>query len=262
MVNRLIGKVAIITGGGTGIGSGIARVFVSEGANIVICGRTKETLDKTVQEAKGGPGKIIPLVCDISESEQVENTVQKTVENFGKINILINNAGVGGNLKNLVELTEEEWDKTFSINAKGTWLVSKYVIPEMIKAGGGSIILISSVSAFYGQKLNDCYNASKAAEEMIIKNIALDFAKDKIRANSICPAWVATEENKLEDFKNKSEMQIATGIKNYSELIKMHPIGRLGTPEDIAWAAVYLASDESTWVTGASFMIDGGYTCI
>ncbi|MCL5069996.1 MAG: SDR family oxidoreductase, partial [Actinobacteria bacterium] len=199
-------------------------------------------------------------VCDISNSEQVKHMVQKTIDNFGKLNILVNNAGIGGFSKTAVELTEEEFDKTFSINTKGTWLVSKYVIPEMKRANGGSIILISSISAFYGQKRNDCYNASKAAEELLIKNIALDFAKDNIRANSICPAFVATEESNLEFLFNQPGKVIA-GVKSYSEAVSLHPIGRLGTPEDIAWAAVYLASDESTWVTGASFMIDGGYTC-
>lgn len=261
MADRLSGKVAIITGGGSGIGSGIAKIFVSEGANVAICGRTEETLDKTVNQAKCGSGKIMKIVCDISKSEQVKSMVQKTVGYFGKLDILVNNAGIGGFSKTLEDLSEEIWDRTFSINAKGTWLCSKHAIPEMRKSGGGSIILISSVSAFLGQQLNDCYNASKAAEELLIKNIALDFAKDNIRANSICPAWVATEENNLESLRNNPGVKVATGIDNYEELIKMHPIGRLGTPEDIAWAAVYLASDESTWVTGASFMVDGGYTC-
>lgn len=261
MVNRLAGKVAIITGGGTGIGSGIARIFVSEGADVVICGRTQKTLDKTVEAANGDPGKIIALACDISKSDQVENMVSKTVQTFGKLNILVNNAGIGGFSKTAVELTEEEFDKTFSINAKGTWLASKYAIPQMRKAGGGSIILISSISAFYGQKLNDCYNASKAAEELLMKNIALDFAKDNIRANSICPAFVTTRESNLKTLFGQPGRVIA-GVRSYSEAVSLHPIGRLGTPEDIAWAAVYLASDESTWVTGSSLMVDGGYSCV
>ena len=121
--------------------------------------------------------------------------------------------------------------------------------------------MISSISAYRGQRRNSCYNASKAAQEMLMKCTALDFAKDKIRINSICPAWVATEANKLGEMEDGKKVNFPTGIKKYSDIVDLHPIGRIGKPEDIAWAAVYLASDESSWVTGSSFMIDGGYTC-
>ena len=261
MPDRLKGKIALVTGGGTGIGSGIARLFALEGASVVICGRTQATLDSTIERAKGTGAEIRSIRCDVSKSQQVQSMVTRTVEELGRIDVLVNNAGVGGRLKTVVELSEEEWDETFGINAKGTWLCSRSVIPEMRKSGGGSIILISSISAYRGQTLNDCYNASKAAEESMMKCMALDFAKDSIRVNSICPAWVETEKNQFAEMANDSEVQFPTGIRSYSDLVDMHPIGRLGTPEDIAWAAVYLASDESTWVTGASLMIDGGYTC-
>lgn len=256
---RLKNKVAVITGGGKGIGKGIAEIFVMEGAKIVICGRTKKALDETIKSLRKKGGVAIGIKCDISKSNEVRKMVEKAIEKFGRIDILVNNAGISILLKTFEELTEEEWDRVFNINVKGSWLCSKYIIPEMRRIGGGSIIMISSISAYRGQTLNNCYNASKAAMELLMKNMALDSAKDGIRVNSICPAWIATEKNKLGEI-DECTVTLPHGIKKFSDIIKMHPIGRIGKPEDVAWTAVYLASDESSWVTGASFMIDGGYT--
>lgn len=260
MVDRLKNKVAIITGGNRGIGKSMAEIFLSEGASVVICGRDEKSLVKTYEDLKKINDNIIPIQCDISVENQVKNMIGQTVKKFGKLDILVNNAAIGGRQKTLEELTEAEWDLMFNINTKGPWLCSKYAIGEIRKSGGGSIIFISSVSAYRGQAINECYNASKAAEELLMKNMAIDFAKDNIRVNSICPAWVGTEDNKLINMGKNDAINIL-GFKKLSEAIKLHPIGRIGNPQDIAWAAVYLASDESTWVTGASFFIDGGYTC-
>ena len=248
MAGRLAGKVAIVTGGSTGIGKGIAELFLKEGANTVICSRSLEDIQKVASDISSDNAEVMALVCDVSRSDEVKDMVRKTVEKFGKLDILVNNAGMNpAREATLVDLTEEEWEQYFSINAKGTWLSSKYSIPELQKAGGGSIIMISSISAHIGQNLVGCYNSSKAAQEGLVRSMAMDYGKDKIRVNGICPAWVMTDRTR------------EVREKMIDEIKKMHIIERPGTPEDIAWAAVYLASDESTWVTGASFAIDGGY---
>ena len=248
MAGRLAGKVAIVTGGSTGIGKGISELFLKEGANTVICSRSLEDIQKVASDISSDNAEVMALVCDVSRSDEVKDMVRKTVEKFGKLDILVNNAGMNpAREATLVDLTEEEWEQYFSINAKGTWLSSKYSIPELQKAGGGSIIMISSISAHIGQNLVGCYNSSKAAQEGLVRSMAMDYGKDKIRVNGICPAWVMTDRTR------------EVREKMIDEIKKMHIIERPGTPEDIAWAAVYLASDESTWVTGASFAIDGGY---
>lgn len=248
MVDRLKGKVAIVTGASTGIGEGIADLFLKEGANTVICSRKQEDVEKVAEKIKTDTAEILAVGCDVAKSGEVEDLIKKTVEKFGKLDILVNNAGQNPLREaTLVDLTEEEWEMYFGTNAKGTWLPSKYSIPEMQKAGGGSIIMISSISAHIGQKNVGCYNSSKAAQEGMVRSMAMDYGKDNIRVNAICPAWVMTD--RLRPVREP----IIEDIK------KMHIIQRAGEPEDIAWACVYLASDESTWVTGASFAIDGGY---
>ncbi len=248
MVDRLKGKVAIITGGSTGIGKGIAKLFISEGAKVAIASRNERMLDDAINEI-GSRDSITAIRCDVTRSDEVADLIKQTVSIFGKLNILVNNAGKNPTREFTVEdTTEDEWDEYQAINAKGSFLCSKYAIPEIRKAGGGSIIMISSISAHIGQNNTGPYNSSKAAQEGLIKSMAMDFAKDKIRVNAICPGWVMVESLREPRLK----------IMGYIE--SLHPAGRIGTPEDIAWAVVYLASDESTWVTGASFAIDGGYT--
>jgi len=262
MADRLKGKVAIVTGGGTGIGRAIAVFFAREGAKVAVCGRTLATLRETVDTILAEGGEAFYVQCDVSNAGQVEAMVRSTVERCGKLDVLVNNAGVRGSIRTVLELTEEEWERTFATDAKGSWLCSKYSIPEMRKAGGGSIIMISSVSAHIGQTKQGCYNAAKAAQELLMKCMALDFAPDGIRVNSICPAWVLTEMNRdqLAEMAANPDKVFPPGFK-YPDVLRLHPLGRIGTPEDCAWAAVYLASDESAWVTGSSLMVDGGFTC-
>lgn len=249
MTDRLAGKVAIITGGSMGIGKGIARVFISEGAKVAICSRNEEDLAKTKKEI--GNDNLIAIKCDVTKATEVKNLIDSTVKKFGKLNVLINNAGKNSKKPfTIEETTEEEWDEYQAINAKGAFLVSKYAIPELRKAGGGSIVMLSSIYAYLGFRNCGCYNSSKAAMEGLVRGMAVDLAKDNIRVNAIRPGYVI-----VESLKKIRE-------NNMDYILSLHPIGRLGTPEDIAWAAVYLASDESTWVTGALFAIDGGYSAI
>jgi len=263
MADRLKNKVALITGGGTGIGQAIAVIFAREGAKVAVSGRTAATLNDTVQRIEQEGGSALAIVGDVSQAADVERMVCETVARFGKLHVLVNNAGVRGSIRTILDLTEDEWQRTFDVDAKGSWLCSKYSIPEMKKAGGGSIIMVSSISAHIGQAKQGCYNAAKAAQELLMKCMALDFAPDHIRVNSICPAWVETEMNReqLAEMKANPDKIYPPGF-SYNYLTQtLHPVGRVGTPEDCAWAAVYLASDESTWVTGSSLMVDGGFTC-
>ena len=160
----------------------------------MICSRSLEDIQKVASDISSDNAEVMALVCDVSKSDEVKDMVKKTVEKFGKLDILVNNAGMNpAREATLVDLTEEEWEQYFSINAKGTWLSSKYSIPELQKAGGGSIIMISSISAHIGQNLVGCYNSSKAAQEGLVRSMAMDYGKDKIRVNGICPAWVMTD---------------------------------------------------------------------
>lgn len=262
MADRLTGKVAIVTGAGTGIGKSIAILFAREGACVSICGRTLDTLEATADQIRADGGEVLVVRCDVSNTEMVRSMVTQVTGTFGRVDVLVNNAGVRASIVDALELTEEEWQRTLDIDAKGPWLCSKYVIPEMRKGGGGSIIMISSISAHIGQTKQGAYNVAKSAQEGLMRCLALDFAPDKIRVNSICPAWVLTEMNRdqLRQMKQNPHKIFPSGFC-YSDVIKLHPLGRLGTPEDVAWAAVYLASDESQWVTGISLFVDGGFMC-
>ena len=246
---KLKDKIAIITGGGTGIGRATAILFAKEGAKVVIVGRRLEPLVETIDLIKMTGGIGFYFQGDVSKSNDVQKIVSETVQLYNKIDILYNNAAVFySNGKTIVDLDEEVWDITMSINLKGVFLFSKYVIPYMIKNGGGVIVNCSSISGHIGQRNQGAYNAAKGGIELLTKCMALDFAKYNIRVNAVAPAWVEIEFNK-EDLR-----------RHEKEIVSMHPIGRIGKPEDVANAVLYLASHESDWVTGTSLIIDGGYT--
>lgn len=261
MAGRLDGKVAIVTGGGTGIGRAIAVAFAREGAKVAICGRTPRTLQETIDEIERQGAQALAIQADVSDAHAVQGMITDVVQRYGRIDILVNNAGVRASIGTVLELSEDEWQRTFDIDAKGSWLCAKAAIPEMRKVKGGSIIMISSISAYVGQPRQGAYNAAKAAQELLMKCMAVDFASENIRVNSICPAWVITEMNRQQVAAMQADPDkvFPPGI-TYRELLKLHPLGRIGTPEDVAWAAVYLASDESRWVTGTALFVDGGYT--
>ncbi|MDO8686218.1 MAG: SDR family oxidoreductase [Clostridiales bacterium] len=247
---RLKNKTAVITGGGTGIGRATAILFAKEGAGVCIAGRTLKTLKETADIIQSEGGTVICLECDISKADEVRRMVDAALNKFGEIDILYNNAAVTTGLgKDIVELSEEEWDSLMSVNLKGYFLCSKYIIPHMIKNNGGVIINCSSISGLLGQRKMGAYNAAKGGIEVLTKCMALDFAQYKIRVNAISPAWVESVLNS-ENMKEEKEKE---------EILRLHPIGRIGKTEDIANAVLYLASDESAWVTGTSLIIDGGY---
>ncbi|HKE31173.1 MAG TPA: glucose 1-dehydrogenase [Candidatus Angelobacter sp.] len=243
---RLAERVAIITGGGSGIGRGIALAFAREGAKVVIAGRDVKKLDSVAKELGAA---CLAQKADISQSSEVQKLVTATLKKFGGVHILVNNAGVL--LPGTAEShTENEWNQTFDVNVRGIWLLSRAVLPHMRAAGGGSIVNIASVLSFVAARNRVAYSASKGAVLAMTRAIALDHAPEKIRVNCICPGIVDTEMVARFSMDESARRQ----------RIAMHPMGRFGQPEDIAAAAVFLASDESSWITGAAFPVDGGYT--
>jgi NAD(P)-dependent dehydrogenase (short-subunit alcohol dehydrogenase family) len=252
MSQRLRGKTAIVTGAGSGIGRAIALAYAREGAQVALLGRRRERLEAVARESGAAPQV---LVADVTKRDQITSALEEAVLNFGGIDILVNNAGVlrTGNAE---QITEEEWDQTFDVNVRALWLLSRAVLPHMRKAGGGSIINIASVLGLNGARLRACYAASKGAVVLLTKCMAIDHGAENIRVNAICPSFVET------DLTAEVLRGAADPGKVRRERTAVHPIGRLGQPQDIAGIAVYLASEESAWVTGAALAVDGGYLAV
>jgi NAD(P)-dependent dehydrogenase (short-subunit alcohol dehydrogenase family) len=251
---RLKDKVAIITGAGSGIGRACAILFGKEGANVIATDWNEQTSEEVVKQIKSEGGEAISIRADVSNSTDVQEMVRESIKRYKKLDVLVNNAGIFITPYTVTDTSEEDWEKTLSVNLKGVFLCSKYAIPELIKTGGGSIINISSISGVIGQPAQAAYNASKGGIVQLTKCMALDYAANKIRVNCICPGYVETGMTK-DLFDKARENQ-----REWKKILSLHPIGRVGTPEDIAYAALYLASDESSWVTGSSLVVDGGYT--
>lgn len=247
---RLENKVAIVTGGGSGIGEAMAKVFAREGAKVAITGRRKDELDRVVREVERKGGHALALPGSVTHEPDVREAVAATVRTFGRLDILVNNAGNLFHSAPLHETPDHIWDETFDIFMKGTFRFTRAVIPQMLKQGGGSILNISTIGglkAVPGFEAH-AYQAAKAGVIMLTKTVALHYAKQNIRCNCICPAGVETP--------GIAGVLADPQVKAWFEGI--HPLGRLGQPEEIAEAGVYFASDESRWTTGSILTVDGG----
>jgi NAD(P)-dependent dehydrogenase (short-subunit alcohol dehydrogenase family) len=251
-VSRLKNKIALITGAGTGIGRAIALAFAREGAQLALVGRRQERLESVAKEAGCSP---LVLAADVSKHGDIDRILADITSRLGGLNVLVNNAGIL-HIGTAEQITEEQWDETFSINVRGLWMLSRSVLPHLRKSGGGSIINVASVLGINGARNRAAYASSKGATILLTKCMAIDHGHEKIRVNAICPSFVET------DLTAEVIRMAADPEAVRRERVSVHPAGRLGQPDDIAGMAVYLASDESAWVTGAALAVDGGYLAV
>jgi len=254
-MRKLDGRVALITGAGSGIGRATALLFAEEGAKIAVADCASEGGQETVELIKAAGGQAIFVAADVSKAVDVEMMVNITMDTFGRLDILFNNAGVGGLMIPTWDTTEEAWDSVIDINLKGVFLGSKYALPVMISQGGGVIINTASITAIVGAPGLPAYCASKGGVAQLTKTIALESAKHNIRVNCICPGMIQTAMSDSPFLADAADRQ--AHIQAFLETI---PLGRLGRPEDIAKTALFLASDDSSYMTGAALVVDGGRT--
>jgi NAD(P)-dependent dehydrogenase (short-subunit alcohol dehydrogenase family) len=250
---RLQNKVVFISGAASGMGRVAAQMFAREGAQIIANDYNAGGLSETVGLVQAQGGAILGVAGDVSKDEDVRRCMQEGAGRFGKIDVLYNNAGVAlGGDASVLNMEDETWGRTLSINTTGIALCCKYGIPELLKAGGGSIVNIASFVALVGcTNPEDAYTASKGAVIALTQSLAVQFGPRNIRANAICPGPILTP---------MLEKLYATDPAKRQIRLNRIPMGRFGKPEDIVYAAMYLASDESTWVNGASLVVDGGIT--
>jgi len=215
-------------------------------------GRRQELVQSVAKEAAGSP---LALAGDVSKQADIDRILAQTSAHFGGLNVLVNNAGIL-HIGDSEQITEAQWDETFNVNVRGLWLLSRSALPYMRKAGGGSIVNVASVLGINGARKRAAYAPSKGAVVLLTKCMAVDHGPDKIRVNAICPSFIET------DLTAEVIRKAPDPGAVRRERISVHPIGRLGQPEDIAGLAVYLASDESSWVTGAALPVDGGYLAV
>lgn len=252
MLNSLQNKVILLTGAGTGIGRALALAFAQEAARLALVGRRKEKLESVAKECRNSP---LVISADLASKSDITHAVADTVAHFGRIDVLVNNAGImiPGTAE---QITDEQWDQTFQVNVKSLWQLSCAVLPHFRKVGGGSIINVASVLGINGARNRASYAPSKGAVVLLTKCMAIDHGHENIRVNAICPSFVETDLTAV-ILKNAPDPEAVR-----RERIGVHPIGRLGRPEDVAGLAVYLASDASSWVTGAIYPVDGGYLAV
>jgi cyclopentanol dehydrogenase len=247
---RLQGKVALISGAARGQGAAEARLFAKEGAKVVLTDVLDAEGRKVAAEIGESGGDAVYMHLDVTNENEWKKVVADTVKRFGKVDVLVNNAGIwrGGTVEST---TTDTWDQVMDINAKGVFLGSKYTIPEMRKAGGGSIINISSVAGFRGGRNSTAYTTSKGAVRLLTKSTAVQYGKDGIRCNSIHPGLIDTD--MLRDLRRENAAQGMPQAGTGSV-----PLGREGTADDVAKCALFLASDDSSYVTGSELVVDGG----
>ena len=253
---RLKDKVALVTGGGSGIGHATAVLFAAQGAKVVVSDLNEANALETVAEIKAAEGDATPLTGDVSKNADAEAMVKSTVETYGSLDAVVNCAGViAGKALPAGASPEEVWDRVMEVNLKGTYLVTWHAVRTMEESGGGSIINIASINGIVGYPIGlgggfDAYVPSKGGVVQFTKNLAIDYGKKNIRVNCICPGHIDT--NLIREFLDNPERR--------EWLEQRYPMGRIGRPEEIAYAALFLASDESSFVTGAPLIVDGGYT--
>ena len=252
---RLRDKVALVTGAGSGIGKATAILFGKEGAKVSASDLNEHPAKETAHSIKDTGGEAIFLTGDVAEMEDVERNIKATIETYGRLDILVNSAGINDRQLPETWRHDQVWDRVMEVNLKGTYLTCWYAVPEMLRSGSGSIINLSSVMGLVGSEYTgadgfSAYVPSKGGVVQLTRNLALEHAKNGIRVNCICPGYINT--NLTERLRDNQELR--------DKITARHPVGRFGEAEEIAYAALFLASDESSFVTGIALPVDGGYT--
>jgi NAD(P)-dependent dehydrogenase (short-subunit alcohol dehydrogenase family) len=253
-MKRLEGKVAVITGAALGIGKASSLLFAKQGAKVAVTDILDIEGQKLAEQIRLSGGDAEFWHLDTKDEQQVTDVINSIASKYGKINILVNNAGISGTNKPTHEISAQEWDRVMNVNVKGVFLCTKYCIPYLIVAGGGSIINLSSIYGIISAQDVPPYHASKGAVRLMSKTDALLYAKYKIRVNSVHPGfiWTPMVEKFAESVGNPEEVKKTLG--------ELHPLGHVGDADDVAYGLLYLASDEAKFVTGSELVIDGGYT--
>ncbi|MFQ5897357.1 MAG: SDR family NAD(P)-dependent oxidoreductase [Candidatus Methylomirabilia bacterium] len=247
---RLKNKIAVVTGSGTGLGRAIALMFGREGASVVVNGRRPGPIEAVAKEIEAAGGGALAVAADVTKVADIKRLIRQAVDRFGQLDLLVNNAGVITSRTPAQQCAEEDWQKMIEGNLTSVFLCSKYALPELMKSKG-NIINIASMAGLKGTPNLVAYGATKGGVVILTRGMAIEYARHGVRINAICPAFVETEINReyLAALKRAGE---------YNTVVKRHPLGFLGDPDDVAYAAVYLASDEARWVTGIALPVDGG----
>jgi NAD(P)-dependent dehydrogenase (short-subunit alcohol dehydrogenase family) len=249
-MNRLEGKVAVVTGGNAGIGEAIAKRFAEEGASVVITGRRQQEVDRVASVIRHNKGKVLGVAGSVTDETHVLDVVRRAIDSFGKIDVLVNNAGIGEFGKRLHETDDAVWAKVLDINLTGVFRITRTVIPHMLKQGRGAIINISSIASLVGLSGLAAYTASKGALDALTRALAVEYAKEGIRCNVVNPGLIDTP----------MAAPLMANPDMLQPILAQYAIRRPGTPEEVANLVLYLASEEAAWMTGASIPIDGGMT--
>lgn len=252
---RFAGKGVIVTGGASGIGKATAELFMEEGAKVAVIDVSRKNAETAMKEFRAKGHSPLLLTGDVTKSADVKRMVSQARKRLGSIDVLFNNAGilVEGTVE---QVSERDWDKIMAVNVKGVFLMSKEVIPIMLKQGAGVIVNNASCSGLVGDRNAIAYNTSKGAVVLMTKCLALDYCKKNIRVNCVCPGEIETPM-----FQQEARSRGMPIDEYRKELCEYHPIGRLGRPREVAKAVLFLASDDSSFITGTAFSVDGGYTC-
>ena len=246
---RLKGRAAVVTGAGQGIGAAVARLFAKEGAGLILADIRSGPVNELVAEIRAGGAKALFVQTDVTSDADCRRMVDAAVERYGTLDILVNNAGIAGK-GTVTEVAEEFWDRVMAVNLKSVFLASRHAVPHMERGGGGSIVCIASVAGVTGEKGQVAYNTSKHGVIGLVRCMAFDHAPAGIRVNAVCPGAINTP------------LLSPLTAERRTRLEGMHLMGRLGEPEEIARAVLHLASDESSFTTGAAYFVDGGYTAV